>query len=224
LSKFTRKHTVLIAALVLLYTGAGAKLASAQGVSAYFGLGSATDSAGTSAGCPSQQIFDNVTGACENAPNMGGVFGVIGADFMLKPHFGVNGEYSFRFAQQDYLPAGGLKVRPGFYDFNAIFAPGPSDAKIVPVLEGGIGGARLSLYFNQQNCAIPSVCQNFSQVIATANHFQVHGAVGVKIYVKDDIFIKPQFDIHWVHNLDQQYGRDAVPEYTLSVGYTFGRR
>lgn len=224
MSKFTRKHTILIAAF-LLYAGAGSKLASAQGVSAYFGLGSATDSAGTDPTCGvPKEITDNVTGNCEPAPTMSGVFGVIGADFMIKPHFGVNGEYAFRFAQQDYLPDGGLKVRPGFYDFNAIFAPGPSGARIVPVIEGGVGGARLSLYFNQQNCAIPSVCQNFSQVIATANHFQVHGAVGVKIYVKDDIFIKPQFDIHWVHNLDQQYGRDAVPQYTISVGYTFGTR
>jgi hypothetical protein len=51
----------------------------------------------------------------------------------------------------------------------------------------------------------------------------VHGAVGVKLYVKSDIFIKPQIDIHWVDNLTDQYGRNTVPEYTISIGYTFGR-
>ena len=218
------KLTIRTVTLLILSVMASVKLANAQGVSTYFGLGSASDSAATGSGCSPKFIFDEVTGNCEPAPTLGGVFGVFGADFMIKPHFGINGEYSFRFAQASYLPDGGLKVRPGFYDFNAIYQPTSGDKRIVPILEGGIGGARLSLYFNQQNCAVPSICSNFSQVVATANHFQLHGAVGVKLYVKPNIFIKPQFDIHWVHNLDQQYGRDLVPQYTISVGYTFGQR
>jgi hypothetical protein len=210
------------AAFLVLFLFAGAQLASAQGVSAYFGLGTATNSATTSPGCGAKQIFDDVTGFCEPGPTMGGAFGVFGADFMIKPHFGVNGEYSFRFGQADYLPAAALKVRPTFYDFNAVFQPLAGESRIVPVIEGGVGGAKLSLYFNQQGC-VTSICQNSSQVVATANHFQLHGAVGVKLYVKGGIFVKPQFDARWVHNLDQQYGRNFVPEYTVAIGYTFGR-
>ena len=221
--KHTFRLTLRTVTILVFCVPASVRLANAQGVSAYFGVGSATDSAATSAGCPSKQIFDDVTGNCETAPTMGGVFGVFGADFMIRPHFGINGQYSFRFAQDSYLPNAGLKVRPGFYDFNAVFQPGPSTSRIVPVLEGGVGGARLSLYFNQQSC-VTSICTSSSQAVATANHFQVHGAVGVKLYVKSDIFIKPQFDARWVHNLDQQYGRSFVPEYTISVGYTFGRQ
>ena len=217
------KLSIRTTALFILSILAGVHTTSAQGVSAYFGLGSATNSAGTSPGCGAKQIFDDVTGVCEPAPTMGGVFGVLGADFMIRPHFGINGEYSFRFAQADYLPAAALKVRPSFYDFNAVFQPTTGDKHIVPVIEGGIGGAKLSLYFNQQGC-VTQICQSSSQVVATANHFLVHGAVGVKIYVKNDIFIKPQFDARWVHNLDQQYGRNFVPEYTVSIGYTFGRQ
>jgi len=214
-------RTIPLLALLLL---AGVKQASAQGVSAYFGVGSAIDSKGTSPGCSPQQILDGVTGNCEPSNTMGGVFGVFGADFMIKPHFGVNGEYAFRFAQADYLPVGGLKIRPGFYDFNAVYQPTSDSGRVVPVVEGGIGGARLSLFFNQQSCATPSVCANFSQVIATANHFQVHGAFGVKIYVKGDMFLKPQFDLHYVPNLNQQYGRNFVPQFTMAIGYTFGRQ
>lgn len=221
--KHTFKPILRTVTILLFCCPASVRLANAQGVSAYFGVGSATDSAATTPGCPSKQILDDVTQNCETAPTMGGVFGVFGADFMIKPHFGVNGEYSFRFAQASYLPAAGLNVRPGFYDFNAVFQPGPGSSRIVPVLEGGIGGARLSLYFNQQSC-VTSICSSSSQAVATANHFQVHGAVGVKLYVKSDIFIKPQFDARWVHNLNQQYGRNFVPEYTISVGYTFGRQ
>ena len=218
------KFMIRMIPLLALFLFVGANQASAQSVSAYFGLGSAIDSAGTSPGCAPQNVFDGVTGNCEPGGTMGGVFGVFGAEFMLKPHLGVNGEYAFRFAQADYLPMGGLKIRPNFYDFNAVYEPTSPDSQFVPVFEGGIGGARLPLYLNQQSCATPSVCANFSQVFATSNHFQLHGAIGLKIYVKGDMFLKPQFDLHWVPNLNQQYGRNFVPQFTMAIGYTFGRR
>jgi hypothetical protein len=216
------KFTIRTIAVFTLLMLAGVNQAKAQGVSAYFGVGSANVGAGTSAGCPSKQVFDEVTLACEPGPTIGGAFGVIGADFMILPHLGVNAEYAFRFAQASYLPAAGLNARPSFYDFNAVYQPTTGVRRIVPVLEGGIGGSRLSLYFNQSSC-ITQVCTNSSQVVATSNHFQLHAAAGVKIYVKSDIFIKPQFDLHWVNNLTQQYGSDWVPQYTIAVGYTFGR-
>jgi hypothetical protein len=218
------KVTIRMIPVLILFLLAGSKQASAQGVSAYFGVGSATDTATTSPGCSPKFILDEVTGNCEAAHAMGGAFGVFGADFMIRPHFGINGEYSARFAQAAYLPDAGLNARPAFYDFNAVYQPTSGDSRIVPVLEGGIGGAKLSLYFNQQACATSSICTNSSQVVATANHFQVHGAVGVKLYFKSDLFIKPQFDIRWIDHFNQQYGRSVVPEYTISVGYTFGRR
>ena len=218
------KLTIRTLPLLVLLLLAGVKQANAQGVSAYFGLGSATDSPATSPGCPSQQISDpfNPSGppaSCVPAQSMGGVWGVFGADFMIKPHLGINAEYSFRFAQANYLPSEGLNVRPAFYDFNAVYQPTSGDKRIVPVLEGGIGGAKLSFYVSQQAGIF-----NQSQFFVSSNHFQVHGAVGVKLYVKSDIFIKPQFDIHWVHNMTDQYGRNIVPEYTISIGYTFGRQ
>jgi hypothetical protein len=197
--------------------------ARGQEFSAYFGLGTATNSAGTTPGCASKFIFDNFTGNCEAAPTMGGLFGVFGADYMFRTHLGFSGEYAFRFAQASYLPDAGIKARPAFYDVNAIYQPLSPRARIVPVLEGGVGGAKTSLYFSQQACATATVCNNQSSYFASANHFQLHGAVGVKIYVKPNIFIKPQFDLHWVHNMDQEYGRNVVPQYTIAVGYTFGR-
>jgi hypothetical protein len=143
---------------------------------------------------------------------------------MFSPHLGFNGEYAFRFAQASYLPDAGIKARPAFYDFNAVYQPVTTKARIVPVLEGGVGGAKTALYFSQQACATTTVCNNQSSYFASANHFQLHGAVGVKIYVRPNIFIKPQFDLHWVHNMDQEYGRNVVPQYTIAVGYTFGRQ
>jgi len=219
LSKLTIR---VIPLLVLLLLG-GVKQASAQGMSAYFGLGSAINGRVTSPGCPPQQISDPFNSAgppasCETAPTMGGVFGVFGADLMFTPHLGMNGEYSFRFAQASYLPSESLNVRPAFYDFNLIYQPG-GDSHVVPVLEGGIGGSKLSFYFTQQSNVF-----NQSQFVASSNHFQVHGAAGMKIYINSIVFIKPQLDLRWVDHLNNQYKRNFVPEYTVSIGYTFGRR
>jgi hypothetical protein len=203
---------------------AGVKQAGAQGISAYFGMGSATNGAITSPGCSAKQISDPFDPAgppasCVAAPTIGGVFGVFGADVMIHPHFGINGEYSFRFAQADFLPGEGLKVRPAFYDFNAVYQPTSNDARIVPVLEGGIGGAKLSFYASQ---SVGSLF-NQSQFLFSSNHFQLHGAVGVKLYFTSNAFIKPQVDFHYVPHLNQQYNSNFVPQYTVSIGYTFGR-
>jgi outer membrane protein W len=210
--------------LLLILLLAGTTFVHAQsGFSPYFGLGSATNSPATDTadGCPSKNILDGITGFCEPAPSMGGVFGVFGADFMLKTHLGINGEYAFHFTQAPYLPLGSIKDRPTFYDFNAIYQPFSASKRFVPILEGGLGGAKLSLYFSQQSCATSTVCSTQSQLLASSNHFQLHGAAGVKIYLKPSVFIKPQFDLHWVHNLTE-FGRTIVPQYTVSVGFTFG--
>ena len=220
MSKLTIRILPVLAVLLLI----SVKQANAQGVSAYFGLGSAFDSSATQGGCPSGQVPDPIginqnPGTCTPVNGIGGVFGVFGADFMIKPHFGINGEYAFRFAQSNYMPSEGLNVRPAFYDFNAVYQPSSGDKRIVPVLEAGIGGAKLSLYLSQGQGSVFSS----NSLIDTSNHFQLHAAAGVKIYVKSDIFIKPQFDYHWVDNLTDQYGRTSVPEFTISIGYTFGR-
>jgi hypothetical protein len=223
LPQFTKRIVPVL--FLLLFTGV--HQASAQQVSVYFGMGSATNGAASDpVNCPQQPlhyILDGVTGVCEPAPTMGGVFGVIGGDVMIWSHFGVNVEDSFRFAQASYLPQGALNARPSFYDFNALYQPSSGDSRIVPIFEGGIGGSKLSLYINQQACATISICANSSQVVASANHFQVHGAVGVKFYVKSNIFIKPQVDIHYAPHFNQEYGSNLSPQYTISVGYTFGR-
>jgi hypothetical protein len=229
LSKLTI-GTILLLSLLLM----GTVNVRAQGVSPYFGLGSASNSAGTTINgidsvtgatvtCPKGFLFDDLTGFCEPGPTMGGVFGVFGVDFMFRPHFGVNGEYAFRFAQANYLPAAQLKYRPGFYDFNAVYEP-ISGQRIVPVVYGGIGGARIALY-QSQSVSVTGITTNFSYPAGlNANHFQLHGGLGVKLYVKPALFIKPQFDIHYVTHLTDQFGRNWVPEYTVSVGYTFGER
>ena len=197
-----------------------ASQARAQKVDVYFGMGTASDGAASDASCPAPKQIRDSTNACVGAPIIGGTFGVIGGDAFFLPHIGVNFEDSFRFRQASYVPTDGLNARQSFYDFNAVYEPLASDSKIVPVVEGGIGGTKVSIYFNQSICPL---CGSQSGLLTSVNHFQVHGAVGVKLYVRSNIFFKPQVDFHYVPSLNQQYGSNFVPQYTLSIGYSFGR-
>ena len=127
--------------LVLLLGAAGS--ANAQGLSAFFGVGTAQDS--------SNGIIPNITADNTVSPKMTGTFGVFGANFMILKHLGIGGEYSFKFSQGDYS---GLGYRPTFYDFNAIYQPFTEFKKIVPEFQGGIGGATVHFYINQSFCPI----------------------------------------------------------------------
>ena len=216
-------YRIIPVAIILLFGTIG--IAGAQGFSPFFGMGSAFDSAGTSSGCPNGYLFDDFSGFCEPGPTMGGVFGIFGGDLMLKPHLGFNAEYAFRFAQANYLPDVGLKYRPSFYDFNAVYEPiTGTENKIVPVLTGGIGGARIELY-EAESVSVTGITSNVSYPAGiSANHFQVHGSGGVRFYFNGNLFLEPRFDVHYVRNLNQQFGRNVVPQFMVSIGYSFGNR
>jgi hypothetical protein len=189
----------------------GVKFANAQSGDVYFGMGTATDPS-------TAQTFNTFgTSSVFSTPKMTGLFGMFGAGYMLRPTFGVGGEYSFRFAQGSYA---GLNYRPKFYDFNAIWMPLSNSKPVVPEFQAGIGGASLSFYLPQQ-------CDQFacssSTFLESSHHFQTHLSAGIRIYVKGGMFIRPQVDVHYVNNFFQ-FRSNWVPEYTVSFGYTFGRR
>jgi hypothetical protein len=194
LESFLRKFTPRTIMLLALLLFGGVNGAHAQRVSAYFGLGSAKDRAGTTSNstnaCQTGQLFDGLI--CEPGPTIGGLFGVFGLD-----------------------------VR--FYDVNVMWMR-VAGKRIAPLLEGGAGGARLGLR-STSTTPITGVTNTSSFPAGSRpNHAQLHFGAGLKFYVRGNIFIKPQFDLHYVFNFTDQFGRNLVPEYTGSVGYTFGGR
>lgn len=193
--------------LVLFFFGLP-KLAHAQGGSAYFGLGTMTDS--------STGVTDPFgIGYQGTAPTLNGVFGIFGGDAMFKPNLGVGVAISTRFAQGAYA---GLNYRPTFYDFNAVWQPGSVTQRVQPEFQGGVGGVKISFYQGGFNNLIgPS-----SYLVGQSSHFQLHGSAGVRFYVTDHVYVRPQVDLHYVPNF-VQFGRNAVPEFTVAVGYSFGR-
>jgi len=215
--------TIRILLLVAIALSGGMIFADAQSVSPYFGLGNARDSVGTTTTstitCPTGQLFDGLI--CEPGATMGGLFGNFGVDFMFKKHLGVNAEYAFKFKRSPFLAGDSLNIRPSFYDINALWQP-LTDKRMIPALEGGVGIARISLYQTQTPPITGVTDLSSFPAGANRNHFQLHLGAGLKIYVKGNLFVKPQFDFRYVRHLTDQYGRNIVLQFSGSVGYTFG--
>jgi hypothetical protein len=152
---------------------------------------------------------------CLATPSLVGFFMGFSGGVMFTKHFGFGAQYSFQPAKLDYGP---MKYRQHFYDFNGIFAPVTQDRFVVK-LQGGIGGARTGFTFDQSSCIGTAICQNYSSSLGSSNHFQVHGAVGVDIFVTDSFFIRPQFDLRYVTNFTEQFGSHMVPQGMLWIGF-----
>ena len=194
----------------------GAAFANAQsGLDVFFGVGTA------SVGSNGQAIDTFGTGNFIDTPKLGGAFGKAGADYLFTPHFGVGAETDFRFSQSVYS---GLNYRPTFYDFNFIWAPtGHRFKRVVPELQAGLGGTKLSFYYRATSCDQFAGCSTTNQFVEGSNHLQVHLAGGVRFYLTPHLFFRPQIDAHYVNNFFQ-FGSNWVPEYGASVGWSFGER
>ena len=166
---------------------------------------------------------------CAATKSLSGFMLGFGGNVMLWKHFGVGADVSFQPGKQDYvvfpsslIAAGGanLQSRTTFYDFDAIVQPVKSKRASLQLL-GGIGGANLKFYASGTTTDAILGTQSFSQTYGSSNHFQVHAGAGVNIFVTDNIFIRPQFDLHYVPNLSQ-FGRNAVTQESVWVGYRWG--
>jgi hypothetical protein len=183
------------------------------GLDAFFGVGTA------SAPSSGQLVDTYQNGTLYGTPKMGGTFGKVGADILLSPYFGVNGETDFKFSQGSYA---GLTYRPIFYDFNGVWLPfGERFKRVVPEVEAGLGGVNIKFYYPVSYCDFFVGCSSSNQFIESSNHFQLHFAAGVRFYVTHHIFVRPQVDAHWVNNF-YQFGSSWVPEYGGAIGWSFG--
>jgi hypothetical protein len=206
------KYIIRIFPLLAILLFGSVQFARAQDASLYFGLGTARDSSN------GQAINTFGDGTLFNTPRMGGLFETIGGDVMFRPNLGVGFETSFQ-SQRNYA---GLNYRPLFYDVNAIYEPIPNSRNIVPEFQAGLGAVNLRFYLNQNSCDAFGGCSSSNNYLESSNHFQLHLSGGVRFYVKNGLFIRPQIDGRWVNNFFQ-FGSAWVPQYSAAIGYTFGR-
>jgi hypothetical protein len=171
-------------------------------------------------------------GPCVSTPALSGATMGFGGDLMLWKKFGLGAEVAFQPGKQTYVnlnasaAASGLnslavQSRMTLFDINGILEP-VNTKKAALKLEGGIGVANLKFYESGSSSSVLG-SQSSSQYFGSANHFQVHGGVGVQIYVTDHVFIRPQFDVHYVRNLTQ-FGSSIVTSEMVWVGYDWGDR
>jgi len=173
----------------------------------------------------------DINGPCVNPSSLSSFALSFGGDLMLWKRFGVGADVNIQPAKQDYINLNAsagfqglntlkLQSRMTLYDINGILQP-VKTKKAALKLYGGIGGANLKFYESGSSSSFIG-SQNFSQYFQSSNHFQVHGGVGVQIYVTDHLFVRPQFDVHYVHNLSE-FGRNVITEESVWLGYTFGQ-
>lgn len=157
---------------------------------------------------------------CESLPRLNGFFLGLGGDLMLFKHLGAGFNASLQPTLHNYGP---LQYRQAFYDFDAIFAP--IETKRVSLrFNGGVGAAHTGFSLNQSGCVGTAVCSTYTEPVGSSNHFDVNAGVGVQIYLTDHIFVRPEFDYHYVPSLTNQFGGNSVPEALVWVGYSFGER
>jgi Outer membrane protein beta-barrel domain len=212
-------------------------LAHAQaGVDVGLGFGAAQASAAktgldpnTLLGCT---LGSNPTGAgCASTPALNAFMMGFSGDLMFWKHFGINAEVSFQPAKQNFVtlqpqvasigqPSIVLQQRTTLYDFNGVYQPVKTE-KVALKLYGGVGGANIKFYESSTSTTALTGTQNASQFFGSSNHFQVHGGAAVQIYIKGHLFVRPQFDIHYVNNLTQ-FGRNYITQEMVWLGYTLG--
>ena len=185
------------------------------------GFGAAHDKAAPG-GIDSNTGYTCALGAasCQATPALSGFFMGVGGDVMLTKRYGFGVNATLQPAKANYGP---LQYREIFYDFNGIFAP-VNQKKAIVKIEGGIGGAKTSFTYTQSSCVGTAVCAKSSQPVGASNHFQVHAGIGVQIFLTEHVFIRPQFDFHYVPGLTDQFGSNMVPAGMVWLGYSIGDR
>jgi hypothetical protein len=188
------------------------------------------------------------TPTCAKTGSLSGFMMGFGANLMLWKHFGVGIEATLQPGKPIYAsipsdvnnttsrnyttlyPAGTVvqapytfQSRTTFYDVNGIYQPVNTKRATLQLI-GGIGAANTKMYENQTTSGgLVGSSGNSSQYAGSSNHLNLHAGAGVQIYLTDHMYIRPQFDVHYVPNL-AQFGTKIVTQGMVWIGYTIGDR
>lgn len=145
----------------------------------------------------------------------GGAYPSFSGDFLFWKNAGVQGEVAWRGSQNVYQ--GFQPYRTIFYDFNGIWAP-PLGKRVSVELLGGIGAESNRFYTQFFNCTFTG-CTNY----VSSNHFLWHVGAGIKFYITDRMFIRPEAHGYFINN-NVEFADSIAYRYGASIGYTFGER
>ena len=143
----------------------------------------------------------------------GGAFPAISADYLWKNHLGIQGEVAWRGTQNVY--GGYQPFRPILYDFNAMYAPYLGKHVELEFL-GGIGSQSTRFYNSYYQCNFYG-CSDYS----SSSHFMGHVGGGIRLYVWNRFFVRPEAHAYFVHN-NWEFNSSQSQRYGISIGYSFG--
>lgn len=148
--------------------------------------------------------------AVSSIPRLGGgLFPSAGVSLYLGP-VGIGAEAAFRAAKSS------ASIRPIYYDVNFLVEPIHVSRSIIPELMLGLGAQTVRDYQNLGSCGALSNCVNYA-----GTHFAGHVGVGLKVFVNEHIFLRPEAHFYFIRN-NQAFQTSNSERFGVSLGYTFG--
>ena len=144
----------------------------------------------------------------------GGAYLTVGGNYLFRNNLGLGSEVSWRASQNLYQ--GFQPFRPIFYDVHATYAPNLGKHAQLEFI-GGLGGLSTRFYSPYYACNV-FVCTNYSNI----NHFMGDVGVGVRLYVYNSVFLRPEFREYFIHDAYEFSSGHASRE-GVALGYAFGR-
>jgi len=198
-----RKLALLAPILGLLFLS---NLASAQQGDAMFGLGTLMSSG---------SCTTNLGSGLFTCPEKGGLYPSVSADVIFHKRIGFGFETSWKASQGAYGGTGGQPFRPIITDFNAMYQPRISK-KVGLDLMAGVGWQSTRFYL--PFCTGTFSCDNF----ASSHHFLVDVGGGIRYYVWNHVFVRPEAHYYYVNNNTDDFSSNNLFRVGASIGYTIG--
>ena len=195
-----RKIAIVASVFVFMFSLAG--LATAQQGDAMFGLNTLM----SSGSC------DESTGIC---PEKGGVYPSVSADVVFHKRVGFAFETAWKGSQGAYGGTGGQPFRPILSDFNLLFQP-RLGKKVGADIMAGVGWQSTRFYVPY--CTNGFTCNNF----VSSHHFLTHIGGGIRYYVWNHVFIRPEAHYYLVNNNTNDFSSNNILRVGASIGYTIG--
>lgn len=149
-------------------------------------------------------------------PEKGGFYPNVGFDVIFHHRIGVGYTVSWKGGQGAYGGPGGQPFRPILQNVDAVFQPRLSK-KFGADLAAGIGWQSTRFY----GFTDTSNCVNFGACYTSANHFLVHVGGGVRYYVWNHVFVRPELNFYKINN-NAEFSSGNLLRVGASIGYTIG--
>ncbi len=142
----------------------------------------------------------------------GGGYLTFNGDFIFKKAFGVGGDVAWRASEN--VDIFFQPYRPILTNFYGVYAPNIGK-KAQAELQGGIGWETIRFYTPFFTCTTFG-CTNFT----SSNHFLAQAGGGIRIYLTNSVFLRPEAHFYFINN-NVEFSGPRASRYGVTLGYSF---